>query len=553
MSRQRPRRGLRRLAFAAALALAALHGGLAWIAREPGVLTGQDDAEYMLLARSLLQGQYVDEFRVDTPLHRTYPPVYPAALAAWGTVAGRGFDSLVLFNVIVSSLAITLLFLILRRIIGSPLALLVVALLAINPELIRYAGGIRSEPLFLLLALMTFAMLRRPDAVRARPPPETPSVRQARIPNHAGLLVAAIVTAMLAALTRSVGVTLIAALGLHWLVQRRWLLVGVPALFAVGVIGAWLAWTAAGAEQFIGSSYIAELQVLWTGTDWIRPLPDRAIRWTGAYLVHSLPTVLAVPTIAGTWIDNVLLLGVSGVAGAIGLFVLLRKWRPAAIWLIVYALFLIIWLYQVDRFVVPVLPLIVTAIVAGAHRAGKRFGRPATLGATALVALILGTGALLGTRSFVRERASCDRSADYPDPSCISEDQRSYFEALRWIEANTPEDAVFLSAKPGALYLYTGRRTIGFDRAVAVDEKSFIGEIRGQGAGWILLGNLHVREPQRMASRLAANCGRVRLVAAFPPNTLLFALGGGTTDGRACSAIQEYIAANGENSFGEIR
>jgi hypothetical protein len=549
----RTRRARSNRALVAALALISLHGALAWIAREPGVLTGQDDTEYILLAESLLDGGYNDLFRVDSPPHRTYPPVYPAALAAWGTFAGRGFDSLVALNVAVSAAALIVLFGVLRRLTSDALALTTVALLAINPELIRFAGGIRSEPLFMLLTLVALAALLPADAARGastRAAAAEPRMRR----SEATWLAIAIGAALLAALTRSVGVTVMAAIGLHWLLQKRWTLVAVPAGVATIAVAAWLAWTALGTDQFVGSSYMAELRLVWTGTDWTGPLPGRALNWSRLYLVHGLPTALALPTIPGTPVDNVVQLACFGAVGAVGLTVLLKRWRAAALWVIVYASFLAIWLFHVDRFVVPVAPLLVAAVLIGAHTTGRRVGQRAGVALPAAAALILGVGATLMTASLLRENAGCDRAGRYPDPACMSEDQRSYFDALRWIDANTPADAVFLTAKPGALYVYTGRRSIAFDRSAREPAPTFIESVRSAGAGWILLGSLHNQEPALLARRMKANCERLRVAAVFPPRTWLFRIDEGDMDeAGACDAIDAYAAANDDNRFGETR
>jgi hypothetical protein len=136
----------------------------------------------------------------------------------------------------------------------------------------------------------------------------------------------------------------------------------------------------------------------------------------------------------------------------------------------------------------------------------------------------------------------------------MSEDQRSYFDALRWIDANTPADAVFLTAKPGALYVYTGRRSIAFDRSAREPEPTFIEFVRDAGAEWILLGSLHNQEPARLAGRMKINCERLRVAAVFPPRTWLFRIEeGGTDDAGACVAIDAYTAATADDTFGRPR
>jgi hypothetical protein len=547
--------GPRRLAAAAVVALAALHGVVAWISREPGVLTGQDDAEYIVLAQSLLDGGYNDLFRVDAPPHRTYPPVYPAALAVWGTIAGRGFDSLVLLNVLASAATLVLLFVVVRRLAGDALALATIALLAINPELIRFAGGIRSEPLFTLLALASLAALLPADGARVNDRPADPDSASASRRTESLWVAIAIMAALASAMTRSIGVTVLAAVGLHWLLQRRWKLVGIPAAIGVAAFGGWLVWTALGNDQFVGSSYIAELRVLWSGTSWTGPLPGRAIEWTRLYLQHGVPAALAFPAIPGTPIDNILLLVLTGLGMLAGLVVLARRWPGAALWIIVYALFLAIWLFHVDRFVVPIAPLLITALLIGAASIGGRIGTRAEQLVPAAAALVLATGAIMGTAGHVRDRIDCDRDGRYPDPSCMSVDQRAYFEALRWIDANTVADAAFLSAKPGALYLYTGRKSIAFEVNLGLQPDQFIDRVRAQGAEWILLDSLLFQEPLRLAPLLAANCRQLRVAASFPPRTWLFRIAdrdaAAGTD--ACAAIDTYLAANEGNSFGAIR
>lgn len=537
--------------------LLALHAGLAWLSREPGVLTGQDDAEYITLARSLLQGGYNDLFRVDAPPHRTYPPVYPAAIAGWSLIAGSGTDSLAILNILFSVAMLAVLFAGVRRLAGDGLALLTVALLAINPVLIEYAGGVRSEPLFTLFAVIALVNVLSADGVRAaqakrreeyvavgrRPPP----------PRDTQYVVIAILSALLAALTRSVGVTLVAALALHWLFQKRWLLVGIPMAFAVGAIGIWLFWTARQPDMFVGSSYIAELKLMWTGTEVMGPLPSRmlhAVRW---YTLGGIPWVLSFPSIAGTPIDNAATEVFFGGLGLAGLVVMFRRWRVAAFWLVLYAALLLVWVFLVDRFVEPTLPILLVTILIGGREIGRHIGKRGDLVLPAIAAIVLAVGAGVKTTQLAQSRVNCDRSGEYPDPQCMSEDQRSYFDALRWIDANTAPDAVFLTAKPGALYLYTGRKSIFYDEAINDSADTFLADTRGAGADWILLDSVHSFEARLLAPLLEQNCGALRVEAEFPPRAWLFRIvGTGTAPNRgpACDAVARYRAANRGNTFG---
>ena len=53
-----------RLPLAIAVAMLLLHGVLAWVVRSPGIETAQDDAQYVLLSRSLADFNYREPWRV---------------------------------------------------------------------------------------------------------------------------------------------------------------------------------------------------------------------------------------------------------------------------------------------------------------------------------------------------------------------------------------------------------------------------------------------------------------------------------------------------------
>jgi hypothetical protein len=528
-----------------------LHVVAAWLAREPGILTGQDDAEYIALAQSLRQGGYRELYRVDAPLHRTYPPGYPAALAVWGAPFGDSFDALVALNVLLSAAALVIMFVCLRRLLGAPVAALATAVLALNPVLVAYAGSVRSEPLYIVLTLLcVYAMLRAEGRWQ--------------------WLAVASAAALLAAFTRTIGVTLLAALALHWLLERRWKLVGIPAAIASFALAAWLGWTALDPEQYAGASYIAELRSLWRGLDWTGPLPGRAVTTTLHYVTAAIPHQLALPTVAGTRIDNMAFVLLAATLALAGWLTMLRHWRPAALYMLVYAGLLAIWLYAVDRFMLPLLPFIVAAMFAGVVVVSRLLdmparshpvARPHAPAFAAALAVLMLAGAAPRTAALVRDRMECVRTGELPPAECMSADQASWFEAVRHIRARLPEDAVLLTAKYATLWLYTGRRSISYEAAIRQDTAALVPWLQRQGADWILLGSLHVAEAPRLAPLLQANCDRLVLEAFFPPRTYLFRVrqepvAPGATRPRsadACASLADYRQGTRGRQFGAER
>jgi 4-amino-4-deoxy-L-arabinose transferase-like glycosyltransferase len=532
-TRARRGRSTARAARAIAVAAVVLHILLTWFSRPPGLLTGQDDAEYMILARSLRAGGYEELHRVDTPVHSTYPPAYPALLAVWGTITGDGFDALVVLTIALSAATLLLLRrVLLRRGFDESVATGSVVVLAVNPALVAFAGSVMSETPYIFLTVVCLLLLA--DA--------RPATRR---------LVLAGAAAILAALTRSIGVTLVVALGVNWLTERRWKTAAALALASALTVGAWLLWTVLAPEQYLGTSYVADLRTGATGTAWS---PGPLLRIPGHvawYARVAVPWQLGVPTVAGTIVDNVVAVLVLAVLFAFGAWTFVRRWRFAAIYFLTYGGLLALWLWRVDRFVVPLLPLIVPALLAGAYALGDRFGlrRPALLAAACALLLALGAGAR--TAADVADATRCDRALSLPDPQCLTPDRASFFDAIRWIGGNTAGDDVLLAAKAAPLYLYTGRRSVGYGAALSADATTFLPYLREHGTDYILLGALEQSEVWQLAPLLADVCDRLALRASFPPNTYLFAIPSETalSDSSACAAVAAYLAENGDRMF----
>lgn len=219
-------------------ALLALHGILAWSVRVPAITAGNDDAVYLLLARALRSGRYVDLFYAGTPAHSQYPPMYPGFLALLGSVFGERLSVFLVANILLSILALALFFAVARR--RDPrIALLALAVSVVNPILLAMAGALRSEPLCMALtALALWLVDRQKDTSRLR--------------------FGAGASALAAALTRSASVTLVAALALLWALRRQWRACAALLVGAALTIGPWLAWTMVAPQQVVGRSYIAD-------------------------------------------------------------------------------------------------------------------------------------------------------------------------------------------------------------------------------------------------------------------------------------------------------
>ncbi|MCI0433223.1 MAG: glycosyltransferase family 39 protein [Gemmatimonadetes bacterium] len=521
-----------RRAILAAVVLLVIHASAAWLARPPGIATRQDDAAYLLLAESIAQGGYNELYRADSPTHHQYPPVYPVMLALWRTLFGSGYDTTVLLTVAASVGALGSMFVVLGRIFGPLVALTSLALLAVNPLLVQYGGSIATETPFGLFAATTLALLAVSD----------PS------PGRAAL---AAVLAVCAVMTRIAGIPLAVAVALLWLLQRRWRQAVLFAGFSVLVIGGWLLWAASAPEQFVGRSYVADFTSAGAWQAGPQAVLNRLLRKIPLYVGQFLPWVLPAPTIAGTPVDNAVSSGVIAATLLTGWIVIMKRWLAAGLFLLAYAGMLIFWPFSHERFLVPVLIVVIPTVIAGAAWLGRRAGPRTETIAVIGLALIIGGTALPRSATLVSERLACDRSGLYPPKECVLRDVDSFFDAVGFIESRTPPDAVFLTMKPEPLYLYTRRITVGAREAVARTPDDFVPNLRAQGVRYVLLGSIQAREPAELAELMAANCEAFDHVAFFPARTYLFELrpAGVTGPTRACESIEHYRTANRDRDF----
>lgn len=169
------------------------------------------------------------------------PPLYPLALAVVQFVGG-GWTAERLLGALLGVAAVLLIFLIARRVWGSRVAVVAGALAAIFPPLVVLNATLLSETLFLPLVLAAvLAVLRHRDE------------------GGVGWAVAAGVLCGLAALTRTNGLVLIAALALGVWTVRPWrdrrVLVAPVALTvaALVVVAPWVIRNALAFDRFVGT------------------------------------------------------------------------------------------------------------------------------------------------------------------------------------------------------------------------------------------------------------------------------------------------------------
>ncbi len=500
------------------------HGWIAWLLHSTTLRTGNDDALYLLLARSLRQMSYRDFHVFGSPVHSQYPPGYPALLALTGGGLGLDLTWSSLTSVVLSMIALALLFDLARRVVPLGFALGLLALLSLNGSLLVYAGAVRSETPYIMLTIASLWAL---------------SVW----PGSRNAVVLGAALALLAALTRSIGATIIGAIGLLWLAQgyyRRTIQFGVAALLT---FGAWTAWNFLAPVKFARRSYAmmaTSVDPALADTPWVI-LIQRFKRF-GEIYAFSIPANLNVPSIEGQWIDNVAWLGLIVGLGAVGCYAAWRKAPLIPVYTISYLLFLALWPTKLSRFMVPMIPLVLFLMVWGAGEIASRWRHRGVQAGFALIGVLLLLGETAEARRRLLARSNCDPAAAVVSRDCPSRDENSFVRLTEYVRARLPDDAVVVTTKEATFGIVTGRRVMHPDMVVALLGKDFVPQLDSLGVDYVVINPL---VPSHLPAQLLPRCQELHLVEDFPPRTALLKVradSGAAPDSQACAVISRLAA-----------
>jgi hypothetical protein len=482
------------------VALLAAHALLAYQTRARGIFTFGDDAAYLLLSRTLRAFSYRELQFIGEPIAARFPPGYPAALALLG-VFGESFRLISIAGIALSVSGLWALFDVIRRRWSSELALLVTATVATNPMMVANAGAIATEGAFTSLALWCLWAADRSDQGEGR-----------------GVVAGA--TAILAAMTRSAGVTLPLALGAHWLLRRRFRSVATLALVSSVTVGGWLAWTALAPRREFRRSYIDDAVSVRSGDgSMVGTLAQRVSRNVVAYAARGLPTELALPVTRRSRLDNIGWLALLGGLALVGAISAWHRWNAAVIWAAGYSALLLVWAFAIERFLQPLLPVIVSFVLVGAWTLGSRWrqgeSRTATIPAVVVAAVIAGSG-LWGSAALSSQASACDRSR----VDCAPAESLNFVDAATYIAAQTPADARFVVPKNATLYYFAPRQSVFWDELIVQDSASFLPFLERNGVRYVLTTPIY-SDHVTLVRLAQAHCTQFDLVRAFSPETLL--------------------------------
>jgi 4-amino-4-deoxy-L-arabinose transferase-like glycosyltransferase len=498
---------------------------LTWQLRIPAVTTGNDDARYLHLARAIAGFSYRELWVMGAPIHSHSPPFYPFILAVAGFFSGHRLDAYLILNLVFVVTAFLLFFDAVRRLWSPGFALLMLMMLVANPGLVRLGGELMSEAQYLALSALALWIPTRQSMDRK-------------------WMVAFGTAAILAALTRSVGITLLFAVFLLWILERRWRALSIFSVAAGGLVGSWLLWTALAPHELHGGrTYMADVVAGSAEHGLLLTFWERVTTRLPAYLTRIVPWELPLPVAPGTVADNVVWLAVLVGLGALGVASTWRRWRIFALYLLAYGGLLALWAWVVGRFLTPVIPLMVVVLLAGTDVIRRRYNARLGLAVGLALAVVVFLTGIRANWERLQEVRRCDRSAPLQSPGCFDPDQRSLFAATSFVAENTPDSTMVITAKDATFSYYSGRRVTRPHPVLSDDPAVFVNRVVESGVDYLFLGRNAAIESGSYPETLRQACRSLELVKSFPPSSYLFRLGSDVapdTTSAACRALAQF-------------
>ncbi len=414
----------------------------------------QDDATYVILAKSIATGEGYRQLNLPgAPNVTHYPPGYPLFLAGLWRLWPDFPNNVVLFkyaNALLLALAAVGAYAFARR--RAQLGAVSAGAAAVAGTacvLVLYVTGVvLSEPLF--LALLFPALMVGEDAVHE---------------GKASRAVAAGALGGALALVRTIGIAFLPAVIIALLFKRRWKSAAAALAAGAAVLAPWQLWAAEHADDVpavVAGKYGSYLSWMLSGYSEGGWSYARAVVTKNLGDLQHLLDYLMMPVVS-SWMRG-LALGAAVAILLFGLTRLARRTPVTALFVLGYGGIVLLWPFEVIRFVMAGFPLLALVFVAGLAALWRE--RPTRALARATRAMVLAGGAAVAC-GFIAYNVRGYREQWWTSVQRDSGERVTG--VITWVRRNTePTDVVAVQDDP-AVYLYTGRRAVPVNDFEATD------------------------------------------------------------------------------------
>lgn len=414
----------------------------------------RDDSMYVVLAKSLATGHGFRWLHIPgAPVATHFPPGYPAVLALLWKLDPVFPDNVALFkltNVLFAALAaFAVARLVRHRLDATELSAQVYALATmIAVPMLTLATQVMSEPLFLALTVGALIVAER-VAERSDAP-----VRD--------VVVLALLSSA-AALVRTHGMALVAAVALVLCIRRRFRDAVLYGCIALALLLPWQLWVALHAglvPEAMRGNYGSYLSLV---VDAVRA---RGLGFLGAAALRTSHDIGLIVQYAfapvGFAALRITALAVLAVLTGVGTRSLWRRMPVTLAFVVIYLAIVLVWPYTPGRFVWCVWPLLILPPLAGVRDVVA--WTPATSWARRTRLGLLAASAAMAC-GYVDYNV-----AGYRTRSWSTAGYATYmFPLLLKVVTRTPHNASIASEAEGTVYLYTGREAVPVGSFMATD------------------------------------------------------------------------------------
>jgi hypothetical protein len=484
-------------------------------------VVNHDSAIFCILAQSLLHGNYMLVSEPNPQPYFTFPPFLSLQLAglmrlfhntdiqAMQPVFKGYINVLFLVN-------LPLFYVWIRQMLGRMPAMVLTALVAVNPIIFKYSSDVLSDvPYWVTSMGALFAAWRFQEAYSSTKLPEehtettTSSMKSTGYPwRWYGLAVLLII---LSALTRQIGMALVLAFLVSLGLKKQWKLLLLSVLLFSGTVGAWQGYehvyrlhhrsdidslNQQGVQEVLDKSPIKLEYVKHFLID--RPVDmdqnrlqtsplillgnirDRIVRYTEMSIDQLLPELNIRQSGHKHNIFHMfpfyLLLWALFFPG---LWRMVRRYPFAGLYTALYMAVLLVYPYITPRFLLPVFPLILTCIFIAllgfkewlTAKTILPTPRPALQKAACAVVPVFVLLALVAQLpDTIRWVNAGYRLKEADQGPSLRKGNAAYYHTLLWLKANTPANSLVISRKPPVTYFYSGRRSTAFPFTAHADK-----------------------------------------------------------------------------------
>jgi hypothetical protein len=406
---------------------------------------GGDNAHYLILAEALASGQGCRTISVvDEPYATQRPPGFPVLLIP--VVYGFGMNVIIakIFVAICGILSIVLVHTYFRHMASAQTVLIVTALYATAPVTLMYARRVYSTMPFVVL---TFASLMAADAL----------IRGKKIAIIAPLTA---LTCVAAFYVRTIGLALCLAVIVKLLFQKRWTMAVFMALMIFPLVAVWFYWTSK-VEGVVASGYLSQFFREGSVIEILRLMFSNVLGYSRLlaenlwYLIIKAPDQLGLHWKLLTYLEIIVTMCTLGLI-LIGFFSQGKhKLGLAELYLGFYAGVLLIWPHTIDRFIIPILPFLVTYCWYGISIVWKAMSQKLNLRKLTWIPYSIVGIILLSNTAHLAARLYQEQHFDVFSPKMAA-----FYDVATWSKDNLPASAVVFTEESNFFYIYASRKTV---------------------------------------------------------------------------------------------